>query len=114
MLFRSVSQSRYGVTEGDLERALKILAITEIKMPHTFSGIGRLDMSDIVHRIMVFVSQVKKITYSDLLRTFYQDVDRIGLDKMVDTMEAMHFVKRTMLPGGEVEIEYIDQKGIMK
>lgn len=114
MILSASRTSDMVVTEGDLERALKILAITEIKMPHTFSGIGRLDMSDIVHRIMVFVSQVKKITYSDLLRTFYQDVDRIGLDKMVDTMEAMHFIKRTMLPGGEVEIEYIDQKGIMK
>ena len=114
MILSASRTSDMVVTEGDLERALKILAITEIKMPHTFSGIGRLDMSDIVHRIMVFVSQVRKITYSDLLRTFYQDVDRIGLDKMVDTMEAMHFIKRTMLPGGEVEIEYIDQKGIMK
>lgn len=113
MILSASRSSDMIITEDDLKRALKILALTEIKMPHTFSGIGRLEISDIVHRIMAFVAQVKEVTFSDLFRIFYQDIDREGLDKIVTTMETLKFATRTQ-GRDDVIIKYVDAKGIMK
>jgi len=102
------------ITESDFQRAVEILAITEVKMPHTFSGVGRFEGSDIVHRIMAFIAQTESISFSNLMRAFYQDVDKEGLEKMLDTMMTLDFITQDFPSGGERMIHYKDTKGIMK
>jgi hypothetical protein len=77
------------ITVEDFDRALYILELTEQKMPYTFSGVGRSNTADIMHRVIATVANRKEIEFGDLLRQFYQDIDSMMLEKMVQAMVVM-------------------------
>lgn len=79
------------ITVPDFERALNILQMTEERMVHTFSGVGKLESSDIMNKIMGFVGFKGSVNQSDILRVFYNDVDPTGLEGIVHTMQQIGF-----------------------
>ena len=86
------------VTEHDLNRAIEILKFTEEKMTNTFSGVGKLENADITTKIMTDVGLAKEMMFSELLSRYKTDVDKWGLEKILDTLVAMKFLVREMLP----------------
>lgn len=101
------------ITLDDFERAKQILFLTEQKMPYTFSGVGSNKVSDITHRIMVYISLSRTITFSRLLTIFYQDIDKWGLEKIVDTLLEMKYIDITYQEKEKV-ITYLDKNKMMK
>jgi hypothetical protein len=83
----------------DLQRALKILTLTEVKMPYTFGGVGRSNISDVIHKVMVELALQKECTFAHLIGRFYKDVDKLGLTKILESLEAMKFIERTYRDG---------------
>jgi len=79
--------------DQDLKRTLDILAQTEKKMPLTFSGVGKSAMASTLGAVMAEVAIRKKVTFEELMSIFYYDADKWTMDKIVQTMEAMRFVK---------------------
>ncbi len=98
------------IREEDFDRALAILKRTEVKMPFTFSGMGKFKDSDVMHRVMTTVKYNGQMDLAELQRRFYQDVDKDALGKILDTLEAMKFIeivygegKKTIVFKGEGE-----------
>jgi hypothetical protein len=80
------------LTHEDFERALGILAQTEKKMPLTFGGVGKSNLSDIMNKVMVEIALQKECTMSHLLGRFYRDVSKWELEKMIESLETMKFI----------------------
>jgi len=91
-----ISASRGGelvIDEQDLERTLEIVNKTEKKMPLTFSGVGKSTMASTLAAVMAEIAMRKKMTFEELMSIFYFDADKWTMDKIVQTMDAMKFVR---------------------
>lgn len=85
----------------DIDRAVEILRQTEVKMRYTFSGVGKSSLANTLSQVMAEVSTKKEIRYDELLSRFYNDVDKFGMDKIVETMSAMNYIDDIPIaPGG--------------
>lgn len=76
----------------DMERAIDIITQTEVKMPYTFSGLGKSALSGITNRVMVEVAVKGKIKFSELLTKFHHDADKWTMDKILQTLDAMKYI----------------------
>jgi len=88
----------------DLERSISILGQTEIKMPYTFSGVGKSIFSDVIARVMAEIGARGEVTFGELMGMFYHDVDKSTMDRIVQTLDSMGFAK----------LVYRDKKAIIK
>jgi hypothetical protein len=78
----------------DLERSIKLLEATEVKMPTTFSGIGRSPIAIILPRIMAYIATKREVTLAELLQVFSSDVDSFILEtRVLRTLEASNYIK---------------------
>jgi len=86
------------VSAKELDRAILVIESAEVKMTKTFSGVGQLSNASVMEKIMVEVGLRKTILFSKLLELFTGDVDKWGLEKILETLTAMKFVKTIALP----------------
>jgi len=86
------------VSAKELDRAISVIESAEVKMTKTFSGVGQLSNASVMEKIMVEVGLRKTILFSKLLELFTGDVDKWGLEKILETLTAMKFVKTIALP----------------
>jgi len=85
----------------DIDRAIEILRQTEVKMRYTFSGVGKSSLANTLSQVMAEISTKKEIKYDELLSRFYNDVDKWGMDKIIETMSAMNYIDDIpVAPGG--------------
>ena len=104
----SASRSDARVIDGsDFKRALGILEMTEVRMPFTFSGMGKYKDSDVMNRIMTVVATYETISLTDLQRKFYQDIDKTALENILATMKQMQFID-TVYDGSETKVVFTD------
>lgn len=92
MILNAARSNSMQLDKQDLEEALEILTKTERKMPYTFGGIGRSSTSDIIHKVMIELALQKKCTFAHLMGRFYKDIDKLGLQKMLEALESMKFL----------------------
>jgi hypothetical protein len=105
------------ISGEDLDRAITILERSEKNMLGTFDGVGKLRDADILSKIMNDIG-VAKVTYmSNLLVKYRNDVDKWGLDKMLDSLVHQRFavlvptdddvriLHRTSLERGDVDLK---------
>jgi hypothetical protein len=92
----------------DLNRAIDILKQTEIKMRYTFSGVGRSSFSAIISQVMAEIGVKKETTFEALLNRFYMDVDKWGMEKVIETLEAMKFVQ-VIVKGNDKTIRLVEE-----
>jgi len=92
------------INRVDFERALMILELTERKMPLTFAGVGKSNTADVMQRVIAVISAAGTIEFGELLRRFYQDIDKFVLEKMVDSLRTM----------GKVDVVREGDKNIIK
>ena len=109
MIFSASRSNDLMLTEIDFERSLKSLNKVERKMSNVFSGIGKSEVSETTNSIMHLLAKRGKMTQSQLLKMFWNDVDAGTLDKILQTMERMKFCRREF-KGSEVIIHYIEEK----
>lgn len=81
------------INQDDFFSALELLNETEQMMPYVFQTYGRQDYNEILGRIMATIGAEKVIYRSQLIQTYYRDIDLEGLDKILMTLAAMDFVK---------------------
>lgn len=80
------------VTASDLQRAMNIMAATEVKMPFTFCGMGKNKDSDVMQRIITTLSMRELIARSELQRLYYQDVDKAAMESILQTLLEMQYI----------------------
>ena len=80
--------------EQDLLRAIKILEATEVKMPRTFLGYGKSDISDLMPRLMGYI-EVKKdenILIRKIVEEFYADADKDTVERALLSLEYIKYI----------------------
>jgi len=77
----------------DFERALATLTAAERNMRHTFGGMGRAEIGDIIHRLMVMIINKKEIDYGEMMRQFYYDADPEELERSILALQTMGYVE---------------------
>jgi hypothetical protein len=81
------------LTPIDLQRAIDLLGRTEKKMPMTFMGHGRNPSADTLTKIMTYCgAKSEGVKLSELLRQFYRDVDKKGLDAILQSLVSMKII----------------------
>jgi hypothetical protein len=91
------------ITGDDFKRALAIMKMTEVRMPFTFSGMGKSKDSDVMQRVLAILGMRGSMTRAELQRKFYQDVDKAALDAIIATLVDMK----------SIEVDYSSQTDIV-
>jgi len=100
------------VSRDDLEEAIKILEEVEVKMDQTFKGVGQSDISSLINRSIAFFvnSRNDQIPFFQYARYFSNDMDKLTMDRVLDTLEASKIIKVVHKPGGDNYIKVIETK----
>jgi len=99
------------MNRDDLEIAIGWLNEVEIKMGLVFKGMGRSDVSDMVYKSVAFFqnSATKEVPFWQYARYFEGDMDKIDMDRVLSTLEAMKQVRIMKKPGMDEMIEVLDE-----
>lgn len=110
-MIMSASKGKYDLvlTEEDLLDASQILNEVENKMAMTFKGVGKSDIADLLFRANIFLktSKTDEIPYFQFARYFESDADKLMLDRLLDTMEAMNSIRVIKRPSADTIIKII-------
>ena len=106
MIFSASRGDDMQLTGEDFDRALALLRETEVKMPYTFSGVGKSAIADVVNRVMTEIAVQGKCTFAHLMGRFYHDVDKGTLQKIIASLEAMKFIRMSFDDSGQQVIVY--------
>lgn len=89
------------MTADDLKRAAMLLAEVEVKMGRVFKGMGRSDISSLINDAIVFLtnSHIPEIPIWQFAKHFEGDMDKLIMDKVLATLEAMGMIKILKSPG---------------
>lgn len=89
------------LTTDDLENAVTMLDEVEENMGQVFSGVGRSQISDIVHQVTSFlmIRNIKELPVSELMKHFGGDLDSFTLDRVMSTLEVSKVIKILRKPG---------------
>lgn len=82
------------MTASDLQRAINLLERTELKMPKTFSGIGKSPHAEVLSKVMAEIGLAGEISKTTLMRKFYQDADDRVMEIIIETLQSMGFIDR--------------------
>jgi len=96
------------ITTEDLERAIKILTMTERKMPMAFSGVGRLGYADIISDIIEHLYKNKTVKISELMTLYAADVDPKLLHSIIESLVIRKVAQPGMI-GEEQVLRYIPE-----
>jgi hypothetical protein len=99
------------LTTADLQRAIATLEKAELKMQGVFSGLGRSDTADILQRVITYLklSKTDEIPMWQLARSFRNDMDKLLMDRIIATLEAMKFAKIIHKPQADDVIRILDR-----
>lgn len=92
----ALSASRGGdfvIQKPDFDRALAMLKLVESNMIEVFGRIGRSLYSEQTYEIMKFIQSRKEVMRSEVLRTFYRDVDHSVMQGIEDTLHTMRVIQ---------------------
>ena len=94
------------MTSDDIGRAAALLAEVEKKMGMVFKGIGRSDIASLINDAVVFVanSRIPEIPIWQFAKHFEGDMDKMVMDKVLMTLEAMNLVEVIKRPGTDAII----------
>jgi energy-coupling factor transporter ATP-binding protein EcfA2 len=97
------------ITSEDIDRAIELLAEVEIKMGKVFKGMGRSGTADLLNDAITFVanSAVADIPLFQFARYFEGDMDKIEMDRVITTLEAMNLIKVIKSPGVGITLHII-------
>ena len=82
----------------DFERAKSVLTAVERKMHNTFGGLGQAQYSEITEKVLTFLTAVKTIKRSDLMKRFYRDMDTETLKVVENVLVSMKVMRVKLLP----------------
>ena len=96
-------KSQMVLTETDLNRAIHVLEQAELKMQNVFSGVGKSDIAELLHRMMMMLgtSTTSEIPIWQIAQHFKGDMDKFTMERIFQTLEVMNFCKVICKPGAD-------------
>jgi hypothetical protein len=109
---RGSDENQMVLTTGDIERASAILEEAELKMQGVFSGVGKSDIADILQRTITFLkmSKTSEVPVWQLAQHFKGDMDKLTMDRVFGTLDAMKFAKIIHKPQADDVVKILDLK----
>lgn len=107
----SASQSNdMYISEDHLQRASDLLFEVEVKMGTTFRGIGKSDIASLINDAIVFFenSLTKEVPLFQFARYFEGNMDKLSMDRVLDTLQASKYVQMIRRPGMDPLIVKLD------
>lgn len=100
------------LTGDDLEEATTMLREAEVKMGLVFRGVGMSDISSSLNRAIAFMknSKITDIPFYQFARHFGNDMDKLTMDRVMDTLESMKMIHLEKKPGTDNMIKVLDLK----
>lgn len=94
MVLSASRSSSLTINMEDFEKAKQILEATEVTMPQAFQGMGKAKFGGLSEAILGHMIQTgKPVSYSQLLRTFFPDIDNYSLNIVMETLLAMRVIE---------------------
>lgn len=113
-MIRSAAHGQHDlvINKDDLEEAINDLVEAENKMGLVFSGVGQSDISSLISRATAFLvnSSTDEIPYWQFSRHFSSDMDKLTMDRVLDTLDASRIARVITKPGAENIIKVIESK----
>ena len=85
------------ITVADFNRARRLLEAAEVKMPRTFTGLGRARYASVTEKVLDCLMKNKVMKQSTIIRTLFPDADDYTVKVALGTLEAMKVVKCVQL-----------------
>lgn len=79
----------------DFNRAVKLLELTEPDMPKVFAGVGDNPLASVTEQIIIYLIQVKEVTFRDLYDEFYRDVSSADLQAILGGLQVRQKINIT-------------------
>lgn len=100
------------LTGTDLGRAAQLLAEVEIKMGLVFRGMGKSDIASVMNDAIVFIenSATSDIPYWLFARHFEGNMDKLVMDRVLQTLEAMKKIRMVRRPGMDTTIKVLEEE----
>jgi len=89
MIMSASRSSSMVLEEQDIVNAINCLTVVERGMPKAFSGVGKSKISDILTRVLSFISVRKEVSLEELMINNYFDVDSIEMQRIILTLKDM-------------------------
>lgn len=98
------------VTADDLQRSTVFLSEVEVKMGKVFKGMGRSDISSLINDAVVYLatSATDEIPVWQFAKHFEGDMDKIVMDRILETLEAMGMATIIKRPSADTIIKIHD------
>ena len=95
------------VTADDLHRAIKLLREVENKMGRVFKGMGRSDISGLINDAIIYLNNsfVSEVPVWQFAKHFEGDMDKLIMDRILSTLEAMGMITMIKRPGMDMTIQ---------
>jgi len=90
----------------DFKRAVRIIERTEIKMPSTFSGMGKLPYADVLEKVMTEVGLRGEVPLDELIWMHRNDVDKWTMERIIDTLRSSNWIRTTNKVGVGTTVHY--------
>jgi hypothetical protein len=113
MVCAASHSSQMIIQRPDIERASSMLAEVEIKMGTIFRGIGKSDISSVMNDAILFFEQslTPDVPLWSFLRRFEGDVDKLVLDRILNTLETAKYIAVIRRPGTDSVIHILPKQG---
>lgn len=93
------------ITTDDFARALDVLETAEKKMAKVFGGLGTAPYAKITEKVLAYVRDKGRVSRSEVLKTFYRDLDMMILEQIEKTLQSMKAL-RVVISTEENEVYY--------
>jgi hypothetical protein len=100
------------VTMDDLQEAINLLEEAEVKMEGVFKGVGKSDIASLINSATNYLvnSRRSEIPFVDFARRYSSDMDKVTMDRVLNTLEASEIVKLINRPGGQSTIKVLETR----
>lgn len=102
------------LSKVDFHRALNTLKEAERKMTMTFRGVGKSDISSLLHRSLMVLKTwpTGEMPTWQFARIFKDDMDDLMMGRVLDTLEEMKAVVVIRRPGADNLIKVVDENAL--
>ena len=109
----SHGQHDLSLTRDDLEDAITYLSEAENKMGLVFKGVGKSDIASLINKTTNYLvnSSIDEVPYWQFARHFSNDMDKLTMDRVLNTLEVSNIVKVISTPGAGAIIKVLENKG---
>lgn len=111
MILSASRDNELVIEPGDIKTGISMLETAEAKMMNAYRGLGAVDHSEVMNRMMMEIGRQKTVAKSQLIKKFMNDADIDLVEKIILTLETIGFCKtKVQVSPPDVIITYIPEE----